>query len=335
MRKKLAPVIFVALLLAILVGAARSQTPHPGIVLFKQGNYEGALATLDRASKEKEFKTNAEIFNYLGLSQIKNGDTKRARKSLEKAVSLAPTNLDYRTNLAFAYLLNRQLDKAQSATEAVLRLDPKHVGAHYLHGIANIWEGKIDEAEADANRIIGLDPLYCDAYILKSDVQIARLGAKTAKGAEVRQEIGYLKSAVEILERGISVCAKGGNVQPIESKYESAKAFHAYFAKEKSPVTAGAAAIPEPGVVPLKILSKPKPGYTDSARSNNKQGTIVLAILFGANGRIEGTLLLNRLGYGLDEQAMSAARRMKFEPKTVNGKPVPVVKMVEYSFAIY
>jgi TonB family protein len=254
---------------------------------------------------------------------------------LEKAVSLAPTNLDYRVNLAFAYLLNRQLDKAQSATEAVLRLDPKHVGANYLHGIANIWEGKIDEAETDADRIIGLDPLYCDAYILKSDVQIARLGAKTAKGAAVEQEIGYLKSAVEILERGISVCAKGGNVQPIESKYESTKAFHAYFANERSPVTPGDAATPEPGVLPLKILSKPKPGYTDSARTNGKQGTIVLAVLFGANGRIEATLVLKRLGYGLDEQAMSAARRIKFEPKTVDGKPVPVVKMVEYSFAIY
>ena len=88
-------------------------------------------------------------------------------------------------------------------------------------------------------------------------------------------------------------------------------------------------------MVPLKILSKPKPGYTDSARTKGKQGTVVLAVLFGANGRIEGTLLLNRLGYGLDEQAMSAARRIKFEPKTVGGKPVPVVRMVEYSFAVY
>lgn len=293
------------------------------------------MASLDRASKEKEFKTNAEIFNYLGLSQVKNDDTKKARKSFEKAVSLAPTNLDYQVNLAFAYLLNRQLDKSQSATEAVLRLDPKHVGAHYLHEIANIWEGKIDEAEVDADRIIGLDPLYCDAYILKSDVQIARLGAKTAKGAAVRQEIGYLKSAVEILERGISACAKGGNVQPIESKYESAKAFHAYFANERSPVTPADAARPEPGVVPLKILSHPKPGYTDSARTKGRHGTVALAVLFAANGRIEGTLLLNRLGYGLDEQAMSAARRIKFEPKMVGGKPVSVVKMVEYSFAIY
>jgi len=51
--------------------------------------------------------------------------------------------------------------------------------------------------------------------------------------------------------------------------------------------------------------------------------------------RKKGMLLLNRLGNGLDEHALSAARRMKFEPKTVNGKPVPVVKMVEYSFAIY
>ncbi|MBA3770617.1 MAG: energy transducer TonB [Blastocatellia bacterium] len=87
--------------------------------------------------------------------------------------------------------------------------------------------------------------------------------------------------------------------------------------------------------MPLKILSKPKPGYTDSARTNGKQGTIVLAVLFSANGRIEATLVLKRLGYGLDEHAVNAARRIKFKPKTVGGKPVQVVKMVEYSFAIY
>jgi len=51
--------------------------------------------------------------------------------------------------------------------------------------------------------------------------------------------------------------------------------------------------------------------------------------------RKKGMLLLNRLGNGLDEHALRAARKIKFEPQQVGGKPVAVVKRVQYSFAIY
>jgi outer membrane biosynthesis protein TonB len=44
---------------------------------------------------------------------------------------------------------------------------------------------------------------------------------------------------------------------------------------------------------------------------------------------------LKGLGYGLDQQALNAARSIAFEPQIENGKPISVVKMVQYSFAIY
>ncbi len=41
------------------------------------------------------------------------------------------------------------------------------------------------------------------------------------------------------------------------------------------------------------------------------------------------------LGYGLDEQAINAARKITFEPPTHDGKPVSVVKKVAFTFTIY
>lgn len=85
----------------------------------------------------------------------------------------------------------------------------------------------------------------------------------------------------------------------------------------------------------LKILSKPKAVYTDQARRNQVQGTVKLRVVFLANGTIGSVFALNGLTDGLTEQAMTAAREIKFEPQKVSGQPISVVKTLEYSFTLY
>jgi len=85
----------------------------------------------------------------------------------------------------------------------------------------------------------------------------------------------------------------------------------------------------------IKILSKPRPGYTDAARQNNIQGTVILRVTFQANGQIGGISPVKGLGNGLTEQAIAAARRISFEPAKVNGVPQSVTKQIEYTFSIY
>lgn len=92
---------------------------------------------------------------------------------------------------------------------------------------------------------------------------------------------------------------------------------------------------PLPNSTPIKILSKPRPSYTTSARTANAQGTVRMLVAFDANGKIGHILITKRLGFGLDEQALRAARNIKFLPASQDGKPVSVVRTIEYSFAIY
>ena len=85
----------------------------------------------------------------------------------------------------------------------------------------------------------------------------------------------------------------------------------------------------------IKILSKPRPGYTDAARQNNIQGTVILRVTFLASGQVGGISAVKGLGNGLTEQAIAAARRISFEPAKVNGVSQNVTKQIEYTFSIY
>lgn len=84
-----------------------------------------------------------------------------------------------------------------------------------------------------------------------------------------------------------------------------------------------------------KIIAKPRARYTDAARMNDEQGKIKLAVEFGADGKIKYIFPFDTLRYGLTEEAVTAAEKIKFEPAVKNGKNVPTIIIVEYQFAIY
>jgi TonB family protein len=92
---------------------------------------------------------------------------------------------------------------------------------------------------------------------------------------------------------------------------------------------------PPPKVTGLKILSKPKPQYTDEARNDNLEGTVLLRVTFLANGQIGSVLAVKGLPDGLTDCAITAARQLKFNPVKVNGTPQTVTKSLEYSFSLY
>lgn len=85
----------------------------------------------------------------------------------------------------------------------------------------------------------------------------------------------------------------------------------------------------------VRILSKPRANYTQPARMNDIEGSVRLRITFLASGEIGDVIPITGLPYDLTEQAIAAARQIKFEPQTKDGIPVTVSKIVEYGFWIY
>lgn len=295
------------------------------------------MSILDSAAKQKEFKSDAEIWNYLGLSLLEISQLKKSRKAFETAVKFAPLNSTYRVNLSYAYLLNRQINRAQTQANKAIEMDPKNVQAYQLRGSANLWERKIDAAEGDADSMIGIDRGDPAGYLLKGEVLVARLGKRLAGGSTIGEELNLLRQAKDVLGSGIENCKNHPALGKLKDEHTAIRLFYDYFQRRQNaeilPLTAQVDA--DPTISPLRIISKPKALYTDKARQANISGTIRIAALFGASGKVEYVLVLSRLGYGLDQQAVTAARKISFEPQRKDGVPVPVVRLIDYGFAIY
>jgi TonB family protein len=88
------------------------------------------------------------------------------------------------------------------------------------------------------------------------------------------------------------------------------------------------------GVTAPKALSSPDPSYSDQARADHFQGTCVLSLIVGPDGRPYNVKPERTLGEGLDEKAIQAVRQWKFDPARKDGKPVPVAIKVEVQFRL-
>lgn len=89
------------------------------------------------------------------------------------------------------------------------------------------------------------------------------------------------------------------------------------------------------GVGRPTILSREKAKYTEEARQNKVQGTVVLSVIFTADGRITNIRTIRGLPDGLTEKAIEAAQKIRFQPATKNGQAVSVRGNLEFTFNLY
>ncbi len=84
---------------------------------------------------------------------------------------------------------------------------------------------------------------------------------------------------------------------------------------------------------PVKLVS-PQPRYTEIARKARIQGVVILQTIIDKEGNITNVKVLKGLPLGLTEAAVSAVRQWKYEPATLNGKPVAVYFNLTVKFQI-
>ncbi len=63
-----------------------------------------------------------------------------------------------------------------------------------------------------------------------------------------------------------------------------------------------------------KPTARVKPVYPDEARSSEIEGTVVVEATIDCSGKMKSARVLQGLGHGLDEAAMTAIRKTEFEP---------------------
>ncbi|GEM_PF-5022652 len=84
---------------------------------------------------------------------------------------------------------------------------------------------------------------------------------------------------------------------------------------------------------PVKILKKPVVKF---ANCNQASGITKLRVTFDKSAQITNAVVSQSSGCEeFDNNALKAARGIKFEPAFKDGEPVTVTKPVEYSFRIF
>ena len=89
------------------------------------------------------------------------------------------------------------------------------------------------------------------------------------------------------------------------------------------------------GVSAPRALETPDPEYSEEARKAKYQGTVVLWLIVGPDGKPRDIRVTRPLGMGLDQKAIEAVNRWRFEPAMKDGRPVAVQINVEVNFRLY
>jgi TonB family protein len=114
-----------------------------------------------------------------------------------------------------------------------------------------------------------------------------------------------------------------------------------YYAR--SPNGSGGNAPPQPdadrsatldGSQPI-LIRKIEPEYSDEARKAKWQGTVRIDVVVDEQGVPSDLKITRSLGMGLDQKAMEAVWKWRFEPATKDGKPVASQTQVDVEFRLF
>jgi periplasmic protein TonB len=98
----------------------------------------------------------------------------------------------------------------------------------------------------------------------------------------------------------------------------------------------GAARSGGPGVTTPTVITQIKPRYTADAMRLRIQGSVWVECVVMPDGSVGDARVTRSLDsrFGLDDEAIAAAKQWRFRPGTLNGRPVPVVVSIELMFSV-
>ena len=84
-----------------------------------------------------------------------------------------------------------------------------------------------------------------------------------------------------------------------------------------------------------KLISFSSPDYPEVARVSQIEGTVVVKVQVGADGRVLQAVVLQTVHPMLDKEALAAARRCKFSPGKQRGIAVKAWMAIPFAFRLH
>lgn len=89
------------------------------------------------------------------------------------------------------------------------------------------------------------------------------------------------------------------------------------------------------GMTPPKVVSQRDPEFSKEARDAKYQGTVVMSLVVSKAGEARDISIVRPLGFGLDQKAVEAVAKWRFDPAKKDGEAVAAQIMVEVDFHLY
>ena len=342
-----------------------------GISFYEQGLYSPAVAQFKKAIDMREKYAEAYLWRGIALVEINENDlafasfqeAARLRKDYSEAYYLSWLTLS-NVNAAFTPLAYKQLS---ATTNRNLDL-PRRM--HYRLAEAFADNGLLDRAIEEIRKAEGmpLPPSITDPYFqgltarsieeIKNDIaqhsgSYADGHMKLARAMVIAQNydgaVAEAKVAIEQRESFPAAFQFISSVNLMRKNYADSIAIlqdflgrfpadnHVGQFRGRIAVIRKVAAMPETAVVTnpdsaLKFPPPPTLALTDAAKQGKVTGSVTVEATFTGVGTIENPIVVQGLGYGLDERAMITVLGIKYEPAMKDGKPVAVRQKIQLSF---
>jgi TonB family protein len=277
-----------------------------GQKLYQAGQTEQAIEELYSALSVRETYYEAQLL--LGRSLI---EAKRYREAAAALREIEPPErgaAEVHKLLGGAhYEMNRLREAARNLHYAIGYSKRPDYELHYLLGLVMLRQGDAQGAIDEATRAAALKPRFAPALKLLSDAYLMKKDYERSEKALKRHlaSVQDRTEAAEIKER-IEAMKSLGRAKP-----------------EKS--------VRKPITLP-RIYKIPHPGYPLEALRYRVEGAVRLEVLFGSDGAIQYALVVRGIGFGLDEEALKAARGIEFKPGEAGGQPVSMWMGVDILF---
>jgi len=221
-----------------------------------------------------------------------------AKKELKLALALDKKLPAANLCLAFVYKQENKPKDAIKSVQAAINSQPNYPDAHYLLAQLLFETNDLARSRQEIDLAISQGANIRNVYVLSGDIYLTQHG---------------YQSALESYEKALRLAGPNDDTAGMLRERIAALTNNVEFKSHRD----------DPSYVRPRQLNAPRPHYTDEARSRGIQGKVMMGALVDQQGRVASLLILSRLGYGLDAEAVKAAQTLRFSPATREGKPIP------------
>jgi len=293
-----------------------------------------------------------------------------ARTLLEGVIHDDPSNASARETMGLVALRQHKFDEARQWCEQAIKLEAQRFFAHYCIAAAVIEKGAPDaasmsSAEENLRTAIRINPSFALDYdalgvlfamrgknldeAYASMQRAVQLDPGTVEiridEAQVLARMNKSREADEVLAVALKLSHTPEQTAAVESVQKSFRQFEAAQANARrqnlaglqgtSPSGNGGASGKSAGNSEARAIYAPQPDYTDEARQARREGTCVVDFIVGFDGKPRNIVVTKKLGMGLDEKAIEAVSKWKFEPARRNGRPVLTHLSLSLQFKLF